>query len=189
MAYIFSSAALLISIVSFFVIFFYVRRRTAVDRIPPETRQEVANIISEIDRITDRDSELIEDRVKKLKSLLENIDRCIAVHERQLDGYKAAEDARKKLNEEKTDAAVEAYRALGKNMLSGKSFAPPHLTVSITENKAADDKDGAANEDTIIKKAAELSAAGVPVYEIAKRLHKTMDEIEIALFLSSKRMG
>ncbi|MDR2444815.1 MAG: hypothetical protein LBD44_02600 [Spirochaetaceae bacterium] len=186
MAYIFSSAALLVSIVSFFVIFFYARKRTAVDRIPPETRQEVTNIINEIDRITDRDSELIEDRVRKLKSLLEDIDRRIAVHENQLDSYKIAEDKRKKLNEEKTDAAVEAYRTLGKNMLAYKSFTPPHLTVSITENRAAADGAESANADTSIKKAAELYAAGVPVYEIAKRLHKTVDEIEIALFLSSK---
>jgi hypothetical protein len=187
MDYIFSSAALLISVVSFFVIFFYVKKRTAVDRIPLETRQEVANIINEIDRITDRDSELIEDRVKKLQSLLEDIDRRIAVHENQLNSYRAAEDTRKKLNEEKANAAVEAYRELGKNMFAGRSFTPQQLTVSITEEKAADDAARTALDgDADIKEAADLSAAGVPVHEIAKRMHKTVGEIEIALFLSSK---
>ena len=187
MAYIFSSAALLVSIISFFVIFFYVKKRTAVDRIPSETRQEVASIINEIDRITDRDSELIEDRVKKLKSLLADVDRRIATHEKQLDNYKTAEYTRKKQNEEKTYAAVETYRELGKNMYAGKSFTPSPLTVSITESGTADGETAARDEDANIKKAAELSAAGVPVYEIAKRLRKTIGEIEIALFLSSKR--
>jgi hypothetical protein len=183
MAYIFSSAALLISVISFFSIFFYVKKRTSVDRIPPETRQEVTGIINEIDRITDRDSELIEDRVKKLRALLEDIDRRIAVHEKQMDSYNAAEAARKKLNEEKTNAAVEAYRELGKKMSADKSFASTGLAANADENRTA------ADGDTNIQKASELSAAGVPVNEIAKRLHKTVNEIEMALFLSSKQTG
>ncbi|MDR3356955.1 MAG: hypothetical protein LBO04_07205 [Spirochaetaceae bacterium] len=187
MAYIFSSAALLISVLSFFVILFYVKKRTATDRIPAETRQEVANIINEIDRITDRDSELIEDRVKKLKSLLEDIDRRIAVHEKQRDNYRAAEDAQKKLNEKKINAAVETYRDLGKNMLSEKNFKPQPLSVSITEDNPK--YTGMSGHDAYIKKSAELSAAGVPVQEIAKRLHKTVNEIEVALFLSSRHRG
>ncbi|MDR2795970.1 MAG: hypothetical protein LBB47_04580 [Spirochaetaceae bacterium] len=187
MAYIFSSAALLVSIISFFVILFYVKKCISPDRIPPETRQEVANIINEIDRITDRDSELIEDRVKKLKALMEDIDRRIALHEKQLDNYKSAEYAGKKLDREKANAAVEAYRELGKNIQAVKSFTPQQPAVILAENAAADDEPAAIYEGLNIKKVAELSAAGVPAHEIAKRLHKTVSEIEMDLFLSSKQ--
>ncbi|MDR0382895.1 MAG: hypothetical protein LBH50_02795 [Spirochaetaceae bacterium] len=189
MAYFFSSAALLISAVSFFVIFFYVKNRTRADRIPLETRQEAAKIINEIDRIADRDSELIEERVKKLKSLLEDVDRRIAAHEGLIENYRAAEETQRKLNEKKQDATVAAYRGLGKSSyIRETAFTPPPLKVSVTENETGGDS---GNEDTaaaggqsLIPEAARLSASGVPNHEIAKRLRTTVNEVEMALFMA-----
>jgi hypothetical protein len=191
MAYIFSSAALLISVVSFFVMFFYVKNRTRADRIPQETRQEVAKIINEIDRITDRDSELIEERVKKIKSLLEDIDKHIAVYERQIENNKAVEKVQEKLSREKQnaaqDAAIEAYREFGKrNFARESAFTPQPLKVAVTENAADGDGEAADGQNRILR-AAELSAAGVPNHEIAKRLGTTVNEVEMALFLASSR--
>jgi hypothetical protein len=181
MVYIFSAAALLISVISFFFMFFYVKKRTAIDRIPQETRQAVAAIIGEIDRITDRDSELIEERIKNLKSLLEGIDRRIAVYERQVENYQIAEETQKKLNENKSAVAVENYRRLGKNYTVKEM---PPLKISMTENQPAENRVPAAGEqENDAYKAAELSAAGVPNHEIAKRLHITGNEVEMALFL------
>jgi hypothetical protein len=183
MTYFFSSAALFVSVVSFLVLFFYIKKRTAADRIPPETRREAAQIINEIDRITDRDSELIEDRVKKLKSLLEELDRRVAVHEILLKNYKAAEETQKKLDEGKKDAAkdaaIETYRKLGK-----KNYAPP-LKINPVETETSDRAD--QTDSQRIRKAAELSAAGVPPNEIAKRLHTTISEVEMALFLAARQ--
>jgi hypothetical protein len=192
MSYVFSSAALLISVVSFFIIFFYVKNRTRADRIPPETRQEVTKIINEIDRITDRDSELIEERVKKLKSLLEDVDRRIALYEGLSKNYKAAEETQKKLNAEKQDAAIAAYRGLGRNNYARETpFTPLPLNVAVASNgTAGSDADGdkagdtAAGEQSLISRAAALSASGVPDHEIAKRLHTTVNEVEMALFLA-----
>jgi predicted ATP-dependent protease len=189
MAYIFSSAALLISVVSFFIIFFYVKARTRADRIPPETRQEAAKIINEIDRITDRDSELIEARVKNLKSLLEDVDRRIAFHEGLTENYRTAEEIKKKLSTEKQDAAIAVYRKLGKeNYASEGPFIPQPLNVAVTENETVGIASGETttiNEQNLIRKAAALSASGVPNHEIAKRLHTTVNEVEMALFLAS----
>jgi predicted transcriptional regulator len=183
MAYIFSASALLLSIVSFFAIFFYVKKRTAIDRIPTETRQAVTLIINEIERITDRDSELIEERVKKLKSLIEDVDRRIAAYERQAASYQTAEEIQKKLNEKKDAAAVETYRMLGRTY-TARETSP--LVISVTENPAA--RSGAAGPDEEershrAREAARLSAAGVPNNEIAKLLHITVNEVEMALFL------
>ncbi|MDR1257627.1 MAG: hypothetical protein LBJ86_07765 [Spirochaetaceae bacterium] len=191
MAYFFSSAALLVSVVSFFIIFFYVKNRTRPDRIPSETRQETIKIINEIDRITDRDSELIEERVKKLKSLLEDVDRRIALYEGLTENYRSAEETRKKLNAEKQDAAVASYLGLGKKNYPHESpFTPPPLNVAVTEHGASNtgsDKAGdtGADEQSLIRKAAALSASGVPNNEIAKRLHTTVNEVEMALFLAA----
>ncbi|MDR0662556.1 MAG: hypothetical protein LBF80_00545 [Spirochaetaceae bacterium] len=173
-AYIFSASALLLSIVSFFVIFFYVKKRTAVDRIPAETRRAVSLIINEIERITDRDSELIEERVKKLKSLIEDIDRRIAAYERQAKSYQTACEAQKKIKEKKNTEATETYRRLGRAYAARET--PPPLKISVSENPEE-------RSAAITLKAAELSAAGVPDNEIAKRLHITVNEVEMALFL------
>jgi predicted transcriptional regulator len=183
MAYIFSALALLLSIVSFFAIFFYVKKRTAVDRIPAETREAVSLIINEIERITDRDSELIEERIKKLKSLIEDIDRRIAAYERQAASYQTAEETKKKLNEKKDAAAVETYRMLGKTY-TARETSP--LVISVTENSAAHSVAAAPDEEERphrAREAAHLSAAGMPNNEIAKRLHITVNEVEMALFL------
>jgi hypothetical protein len=190
MAYFFSSAALLISVVSFFIIFFYVKNRTRADRIPPETRREVAKIINEIDRITDRDSELVEERVKKLKSLLEDVDRRIALHEGLAENYRAAEETQKKLNAEKQDAAIAAYRGLGRKNMRESPFTPQPLNVSVTSNESAggdtgEAKAGETGADGLVRKAAALSASGVPNHEIAKRLRTTVNEVEMALFLAA----
>jgi hypothetical protein len=179
MTYFFSSAALFVSVVSFVVLFFYIKKRTAADRIPPETRREVAQIINEIDRITDRDSELIEERVKKLKLLLEDLDRRIAAHEILLKNYKTAGETQKKLAEEKKDTVIETYRKLGK-----KNYSPP-LKINPVETETADRVD--QTDSQRIRKAAELSAAGIPPNEIAKRLHTTISEIEMALFLAARQ--
>ncbi|MDR0409605.1 MAG: hypothetical protein LBH18_04325 [Spirochaetaceae bacterium] len=177
MAYVFSSVALLISVISFLVLFFYVKKRTDADRIPPETRREVSQIINEIDRITDRDSELIEERVKKLKSLLGDIDRRIVAHESLLNSHKAAEETQKKLAEEKKGAAIDSYIKLGK-----KNYSLPKLDTP--ENAEATGVEQTDSRKML--EAVELSAAGVPPHEIAKRLHTTINEVEVALFLAAK---
>jgi hypothetical protein len=181
MVYVFSTAALLLSVVSFFVIFFYVKRRTAADRIPAETRQAVALIINEIERITDRDSELIEERVKKLKSLIEDIDRRIAAYERRTKSYQAAEETQKKLNEQKDAAAVETYRRLGRTYTPKEM--PPPLKISLNEDNGAQSDSAPDRRADTARETALLSAAGVPNNEIAKRLHITVNEVEMNLFL------
>jgi hypothetical protein len=120
---------------------------------------------------------LIEDRVKNLKSLLEDIDRRIAAHESLLKNYKLAEETQKKLTEEKKDAAIGVYRELGK-----KNYTPP-LKINIAETETAVRTEQA---DSLRIKAVELSTAGIPPYEIAKRLHTTINEVEMALFLAAK---
>jgi len=156
-AYIFSSAALLFSVISFFVLLSYVKKRTAIERIPDETRKEVSQFVSQmindIDRITDRDAQLVEERVGTLKSVLQDVDKRIALYENQIyferGRQKRSDVMIEKLLSENTEAAVE------------------------TNDKNSD----------IGKRAAALNAAGVPVEEIAKRLKTSIAQVEVALFM------
>jgi len=69
----------------------YIKKRTSVSEQLNEYRTEVNRLNAEIDRITDRDSQLIEDRVKKLKELLEETDRRVSVYVKELDKSKRGE--------------------------------------------------------------------------------------------------
>jgi len=50
-----------------------------------ERRTEIAKLIAEIDMITDRDSQLVEDRIIKLKAIIEDTDKRIAVYLKELE--------------------------------------------------------------------------------------------------------
>jgi len=83
---------LVLSVISLFlclVFFFYFRRyiaqKTSADRFLADYRAEVYRLIAEIDAAADRDSRLVEDRVKNLRQLLEDTDKRISVYMRELE--------------------------------------------------------------------------------------------------------
>jgi len=77
-------------LVMFFYFRWYIKKRTVSsgfdDRIT-----ELARLGAEIDRLTDRDSQLIEERVVKLKAILDDTDKRIAVYVREMERSRAGE--------------------------------------------------------------------------------------------------
>ena len=77
-------------LVMFFYLKWYIKKRTSASGL--EERQiEVARLIAEIDRITDRDSQLVEDRINQLKAILEDTDKRIAVYIKELEKSRTGE--------------------------------------------------------------------------------------------------
>jgi len=56
-----------------------------------ERRTEVMRLIAEIDRITDRDSQLVEERIITLKAIIEDVDKKIALYVKELEKSQKAE--------------------------------------------------------------------------------------------------
>lgn len=81
----------------------YLSRRTGAGRILAELREEVEKLVSEVDLATDRDVTLVEDRIKTLRSLLEEADKRIGTMKRE---------AERRLSEER------AYTELGRRATS-----------------------------------------------------------------------
>ena len=75
----------------FFYFRWYVKRRTTASVLLPEYRTEVHRLIAEIDAVTDRDSLLVEDRIRKLKELLDDTDKRISVYVKELEKSRAGE--------------------------------------------------------------------------------------------------
>ncbi|MDR0669250.1 MAG: hypothetical protein LBF95_04135 [Treponema sp.] len=84
----------------------YIRRRTSRESVLAACRDEVDHLIAEIDHATDRDTQLVEERIAALRKILDDADRRIALMSRDM---------------EKRRSATELYTALGTRLPS----APP----------------------------------------------------------------
>ncbi|MDR0998270.1 MAG: hypothetical protein LBL70_04320 [Treponema sp.] len=177
---VFSTASLLFC--GFFFIYFhrYIRRRTSHESILADCEDAVARLEAQIDAITDRDARLVEERIKNLKKLLENVDRRISLLSR-------IEDRRK---------PSEALYDFSGNPIPfpGPAFpAPPNAG-----DKAGTDPEASSTalpaaqpapeygEDTrsLVDRAAELDRAGLSPKLIASRLGVSVSEAELAVTVS-----
>jgi Tfp pilus assembly protein PilN len=74
-----SITSLVLVIAGFFYLRNYVKTRTGSKIILDQYRQEVNGMIADIDRCTERDSALVEERVKRLNALISDTDKKIGV--------------------------------------------------------------------------------------------------------------
>ncbi|MDR2534704.1 MAG: hypothetical protein LBD29_01565 [Treponema sp.] len=89
----FSGTSLILCGLFFFYFRGYLRRRTGSERLLSEFREEVYKLIAEIDAATDKDALLVEERIKTLRSILEDVDKRIGVHIREIDRRRFQEEA------------------------------------------------------------------------------------------------
>jgi len=75
----------------FFYFKWYIKKRTSVSGQLEEYRNEVIKLNAEINSVTDRNLTLIEDKVKKLKELLEEADKRVAVYAGELEKSRRGE--------------------------------------------------------------------------------------------------
>ena len=86
-----SAISLCICVFSFFFFRWYIARKTAARELLADYHAEVYRLIAEIDAAADRDSLLVEERIKTLKKLLDDTDRRIGVYMRELQRSKNGE--------------------------------------------------------------------------------------------------
>jgi hypothetical protein len=82
---IFSGTSLVLCAFFFVYCHHYIRRRTSHENILANYRDEVNRLIADIDAATDRDAQLVEDRIAGLRKLLEDADRRISLLSRDLE--------------------------------------------------------------------------------------------------------
>ncbi|MCL2810010.1 MAG: hypothetical protein FWD24_08140 [Treponema sp.] len=107
----------------FFYLKWYVKKRTTSSGLD-ERQLEVARLIDAIDRITDRDSQLVEERIKKLNEILEETDKRISL-------YKNEHVKGSALNKEET-----LYSKLGKGIRSALEDTAKTDTIEISPKAA-----------------------------------------------------
>jgi hypothetical protein len=170
LAIIFSASSLILC--GFFFLYFqaYIRRKTAPQEILEDYREEVNKLIFEIDAATERDAYLVEERIKSLKNMLEELDKKIEVYVREFERRRNTETV---------------YNSLGRN---AKPAASPPEPRSPEAGKApAPENPGPAPETRPLKEqVAGLAARGFSPDTIAARLKISISEVELIIAIQDK---
>ncbi|MDR3173083.1 MAG: hypothetical protein LBU19_02425 [Treponema sp.] len=162
---IFSGASLVLSAFFFIYFYLYIRRRLSGQNILEGYREEVNRLIAEIDRATDRDARLVEERISALRKVLEDADRRIALLDRRR-------------------ASTELYTALGKTV---PAAVPPEVPPAASPAPPVSGTSPGEDARPLTERVAELSRQGFAAELIAARLGLSLSEVELAIAVS--RLG
>jgi hypothetical protein len=188
-----SLLSLILCVIFFIYCRSYLKRRTGQERILAEFRGEVNEILAEIDEKTDRDALLVEERIKRLRGILEDVDKRIALYVRELD-RRGRED--------------QAYAQLGAKRLRGLPAGEPSVSPALPPAEAPPEERfpaGKAEEPAegprftrasreipprprpLQEQAVELARAGLSSKLIASRLEVSESEVELAIALAGRK--
>jgi len=135
-SFVISIISLSLCVSGFFFLRWYISQRTDASRLLEEYRDEVHRLISEIDAATDRDSRLVEERIKNLRTLLDDTDKRISVYTRELQRSRNSEAIYKKLGRGIREA-LDSIPAASENPLTSASPPPPEELESSTAPETA----------------------------------------------------
>jgi hypothetical protein len=200
------SAGSLASCLCFFIYFrSYLRRQAGPEVLLAEFREEVYKLIAEIDAATDKDALLVEERVRTLRNILEDVDKRVAVHIREMDRRRFQEEAYAELGKKrrimdsfsnpKAGQRPGAYGPQGTAPAENAEALPVTNTntgeaAALLNGQPAGPRIMAAERPIEPKPApfaeqvAELSRAGLSSSLIAARLGVGIAEVELAIAIS-----
>jgi len=185
------------NIVIFLYLKWYIKRRTSGAALLPEHRTEINRLIADIDAATDRDSLLVEERIKKLKEILDDTDKRISVYVKELEKSRTGEalytnlgrGIRAALKTEIPPAQQPQPVPAVRSVTDAKESAPlqqtPPLGISVTPQPAEPAKPPSKRQ--IRAQIDQLANEGVPPEEIASRLDISIAEVDLAMNLRRRK--
>ncbi|MCL2276935.1 MAG: hypothetical protein FWC21_03465 [Treponema sp.] len=208
-----------LNLLSFFYLKWYVKKRTTFTELDDrqaelsQSLKQSGMLIAEIDSITDRDSQLIEDRINKLKEILRDVDKRVETYEKELENFSRIEERINK-NAPKNETL---YTSLGRGIRAAfteteflsvnETFMPPSpadnsqnapqiKSVKMPVSDIPAKETPAENPQKVLtgtpsKKQLRgfidnLANEGLPPEEIAKQLNISVAEVNLAMNLRRK---
>lgn len=158
------------------LMFLFFRRRIdrelSADRAIEKVRTEIGQLVAEMNKTTERNITLIEDRVRRVGAEIDRADRSLSALTRV---------------RETTERSVETYNELGRIRKPGANIEQQEARTQeapAAEVPAAEAlPERPAERRTMRDSAVDLHRQGVPVDEIASRLGGTIAEIELMVGL------
>ncbi|MDR3130975.1 MAG: hypothetical protein LBU18_05455 [Treponema sp.] len=186
-----AAAGLILSGFSFLFCFAYMKRRTGKERLLAELSDEIAGLIRDVNEITNRDVLLVEDRVKTLRSLLEDTDRRIALLAGEVSHLKAQDDVYVELGRLRSPAAgLDGEKSGNPNPPPEEKKKPRPPAQTYSPRIVRSSAQIAPKAPPFTEQAAELYRAGFSPELIALRLGAALSEVELAIALAvGKRPG
>jgi len=190
----------------FFIFFYfkwYIKRRTSVSVFLAEYQNEVHRLIAEIDSATDRDSMLVEDRINRLKTILEETDKRVAVYARELDRSRNGEALYTSLGRgirAALNTPVETSPTEGRHAQAALSQMQPEIQIPAAKTPATARQEGVQaaleslqSEDSppskkqLRSKIEAMVNNGLSPGEIASNLKISISEVDLAINLINRR--
>ena len=169
----------------FFYFKWYIKRRTSVSELLAEYRTEVHRLIAEIDSATDRDSMLVEDRIKKLKAVLDDTDKRIAVYVRELERSRTGEALYTSLGRgirAAMNTSVEPPAPPARQESKPPPQPPAEVPTEQPPPKTHSKKQIRAQIETMVNQ-------GLSPGQIASRLNISLSEVDLAINLMGRNNG
>ncbi len=149
-----------------------VDRELTAERALEKVRTEVGHLVTEMNKTTERNITLIEDRVRRVGAEIDRADRSLAALTRV---------------RETTERSVETYNELGRvrsrEPAADATVSPPEIppkSAPVPHDPVSESPPG---RRSIRDSAVELHRQGVTVDEIASRLGSTIAEVELMVGL------
>jgi hypothetical protein len=188
---------------SFLFCFAYLKRRTGRERILVELNDEIERLVRDVNEITNRDTLLVEDRVKTLKALLDDIDRRITVLAGEVSRRHTQEEVYLELGKLRSPVLESAAPPSAANPAPPVPSAAAAQAVSppAAETGAGRPPPSQTYSPRIVRSAtpivpkpppfaeqvAGLYRAGLSPGLIASRLGAALSEVELAIALAERR--
>ncbi|MFP4373529.1 MAG: DUF6115 domain-containing protein [Spirochaetaceae bacterium] len=151
-------------------------RKLEPGRVVDRIRSEIDGIIVELNQTTDRNIGLIEDRVTRLNSLLEQADRRLAVLKREMESRRAG-------TERYNDILQRASRSR-----TGEGEAQPREgEAPAPEAQSAGPQEASDSRTARRKEVVELHRKGIASNIIANRTGTTVGEVELIISLADRK--
>jgi len=183
----------------FFYFRWYIKRRTSGAALLPEHRTEINRLIADIDAATDRDSLLVEERIKKLKEILDDTDKRISVYVKELEKSRAGEALYTNLGKGIRAALKTEAQPAQQNQSAVLSAARPDIPVKTPASVPLQQTPPlgiSVNPQETAKPPSKrqirahidlLANEGVSPEEIASRLDISIAEVDLAMNLMRRR--
>jgi len=212
-----SIICLALCLVMFFYFRWYIKKSVSSSSISAKEltvrQREVENLIADIDRITDRDSQLVEARIKLLKTLIEETDKRISLYVKELEKGSSKETLYSSLgkgirdalniSKEESDTPVDTIelspeaRLKSLRAASVTSNAPPETHVTPKQTPDAERSEGSGPQEAAFPASPPnkqqlrshidlLLKEGLPAEEIASRLGISVAEVNLAINLQRR---
>jgi len=201
-----SISCLVFCLLSVFYVKWYIKRKVSASELLAEYRAEVYRLNADINAVTDRDLSLVEDRIKKLKEILEDTDKRVKVYVQELDrsrtgealytslgkGIRAAlkttpdmktapENPPKPIQEPELSKQTPQFTLFRQEKQPSEPLVPPPVSSEPSSSRPPSKRQIRAQIDELVKE--NLSPA-----EIASRLDISIAEVDLAMSLmKSKR--